>query len=77
MVLAAVAADVANGADIRATTADAKRKLVQAGFASVDYVEVRDAATLKAVDRYEDKPLRVLAAVRLGKTRLIDNASAG
>lgn len=56
-----------------ATLVDAARaKLLTAGFAAVDYIELRDAETLAAVDRVA-KPARLLAAVRLGKTRLIDN----
>jgi pantoate--beta-alanine ligase len=50
----------------------ARRSLLQAGFAGVDYFELRDAETLAAVERIE-RPARLLAAVRLGKTRLIDN----
>lgn len=44
--------------------------LERAGFA-VDYLEARDAATLD--DASPGRPLRLLAAVRLGSTRLIDN----
>jgi pantoate--beta-alanine ligase len=39
----------------------------------VDYLEVRDAETLKAAEPGAQSPLRVLAAAWLGKTRLIDN----
>ena len=42
-----------------------------AGF-QTDYVAVRDADMLRPADR-ETKRLRVLAAARLGKARLIDN----
>lgn len=46
----------------------------QAGFDAVDYVEARCAATLaKLPDGPLETPARVLAAVRLGSTRLIDN----
>lgn len=44
-----------------------------AGFQKIDYVEVRDAETLAPVEDKPDRPLRILAAVWLGKTRLIDN----
>jgi pantoate--beta-alanine ligase len=46
--------------------------LIKAGFDSVDYIEVRDAASLAPAETL-DRPLRILAAARLGKTRLIDN----
>jgi pantoate--beta-alanine ligase len=46
--------------------------LLKAGFTSVDYVAVRDAATLKTISRI-DAPARVLAAAKIGNTRLIDN----
>lgn len=75
--LSALAADVTKGADIASGTANAKVQLLAAGFASVDYIEVRDAETLAPVERAGARPLRVLAAARLGKTRLIDNVSAG
>ena len=71
-----LAEDVGHGADIPAAVASAKRRLLSAGFAKVDYVEVRDAETLKPVEMYTIFPLRVLAAAWLGKTRLIDNVGA-
>lgn len=47
-------------------------ELENAGFAPIDYLEVRDAETLAPVERAA-RPARVLAAAHLGKTRLIDN----
>lgn len=52
--------------------AHARLSLVQAGFAGVDYLDLRDAETLLPVDQIT-RPARLLAAVRLGKTRLLDN----
>lgn len=47
-------------------------ELLAAGFDKVDYLEIRDAKTLApAHDRA--RPLRVLAAAKIGATRLIDN----
>lgn len=43
-----------------------------AGFA-LDYLEARHAITLAPIATLKDGPIRLLAAVRLGKTRLIDN----
>ena len=53
--------------------AHASAALQQAGFA-VEYLEVREAKTL-AVTTEATTSSRVFAAVRLGKTRLIDNMS--
>lgn len=52
--------------------ADAARHLIAAGFTCVDYVAVRDAATLEPITAL-NHPARILAAAWLGKTRLIDN----
>lgn len=52
----------------------AKRSLLQAGFAGIDYLELRDGETLAKLERVS-RPARLLAAVRLGKTRLIDNVA--
>ncbi len=46
--------------------------LLEAGFDSVDYVTVRDAVTLGPYMGREAEG-RVLAAARIGRTRLIDN----
>ncbi|TAN77802.1 MAG: pantoate--beta-alanine ligase, partial [Magnetospirillum sp.] len=71
---------VADGLRAGATAADLCPKaadgLLKAGFTSVDYMEVRDAGTLAPVDTL-DRPVRILVAARLGKTRLIDNIGVG
>ena len=46
--------------------------LTQAGFI-VEYLEIREAATLAPVAAEITAPARVFAAVHLGRTRLIDN----
>ena len=51
----------------------AAEKVLQAGFAKVDYVALRDAETLAAWS--PERVGRVLVAAWLGKTRLIDNVS--
>lgn len=66
----------AAGAPFTVITTDAMANLAAAGFTKVDYVEIRDAQTLSAAVS-PGKPLRVLAAAWLGKTRLIDNVAVG
>ncbi len=54
---------------------DAAEKILESGFAKVDYVAVRDAETLSAWK--PERQGRVLVAAWLGKTRLIDNIAVG
>jgi pantoate--beta-alanine ligase len=70
--IAQVAETVGRGADPAKQADWGKTQLERAGFARVDYLTVRDAATLAPVVDAA-KPARVLAAAWLGKTRLIDN----
>ena len=64
------------GAPIKAAAAAGIGRLLQAGFASVDYLVVRDADSLAPIDAI-DRPARVLAAATLGRARLIDNIAVG
>ena len=50
----------------------ATARLLEAGFAEIDYLNLVDAAALTHIERV-DRPARLLAAAWLGKTRLIDN----
>lgn len=68
-----VARRVTAGAPIEDACADASHELDEAGFSSIDYIAVRDAETLDTASA--GRPLRVLAAAWLGKTRLIDNVA--
>ncbi len=61
------------GSDIGEAAAKAREAVLASGFAKVDYIEVRDAMTLKPVATGHTSELRILAAAWLGKTRLIDN----
>jgi pantoate--beta-alanine ligase len=45
---------------------------VAAGFDSVDYVVLGDAETLAPITALQ-RPARLLAAAKIGRTRLIDN----
>ncbi len=69
---AAIAA-IRAGMAIAQATARLKAELVEAGFASVDYAEVRDAASLAPVEAPGTDPARLFVAARIGGTRLIDN----
>jgi len=69
--LGVAARAIGRGDDAATVLADARATLGAAGF-EVDYVELVDAETLLA-DPTPDRPRRLLAAARLGSTRLIDN----
>ncbi len=61
-----------SGAPPVEAAARAAEELTTSGFV-VDYVEVRDARTLAPVRSLANGPARILAAARIGRTRLIDN----
>ncbi len=69
--MSACAEKVADGADPEKAAVEATAAITDAGFDSVDYVAVRDAETLNAPQ--PERPMRVLVAARIGRTRLIDN----
>ena len=74
--LADIAAAIERGErDYAALERQGSSELASAGL-DVDYVAIRDAERLTAPDA-NTKRLRVLAAARLGATRLIDNVDAG
>ena len=60
------------GADVAEACARAEQDLLSAGFTSVDYVAFADPDSLAPLTAFAGRG-RVLAAARLGKTRLIDN----
>lgn len=63
---------IADGAPVEEALERARDKLAKAGFDPIDYVALCDAISLEALDRL-DRPARLLAAARIGRTRLIDN----
>jgi pantoate--beta-alanine ligase len=71
-VLKDVAGRVRAGAPLAEAEQAGCAALLEAGFAAVDYLAVRDAETLAKIDAFA-RPARVLAAAKLGATRLIDN----
>lgn len=70
-VLGIAARAIGRGDDPVATLAEAEASLQAAGFA-VDYVALVDAETL-GTEPEAGRPRRLLAAARMGATRLIDN----
>lgn len=68
------ARSIQRGEDVVSVLEAAVRRLQSAGFDSVDYVELRTADTLEAVERLAGAA-RLLAAARIGSTRLIDNVA--
>ena len=62
------------GADWQTIAFWASDELLRAGFAAVDYVNFVNASTLEMLDHAGPEG-RILAAARLGETRLIDNCA--
>jgi pantoate--beta-alanine ligase len=63
---------IADGGDAATVIAAARERLLAAGFAKVDYIELRAEADLRPLAR-PIEPARLLAAAHLGPVRLIDN----
>lgn len=73
--ISGIAAIAAKGGLINKAIEVATQDLLQAGFAKVDYIAVRDAETLEPFAPKSGRPGRVLGAAWLGSTRLIDNVA--
>ena len=69
--LGVAARAIGRGDAVEDAIGEARATLIAAGFA-IDYVALADAETL-APDPAPDRPRRLLAAARMGATRLIDN----
>jgi pantoate--beta-alanine ligase len=65
-----------NGAAVQETVLAAERDILDGGFHTVDYVTLVDANTLTPLEKLTT-PARLISAVRIGKTRLIDNFAVG
>ncbi|MEZ5849861.1 MAG: pantoate--beta-alanine ligase [Hyphomicrobiaceae bacterium] len=74
-VIRQVAEAASQGAAIDAAIAQGRTALAAAGFGKIDYIAVRDAATLQDWDAASGRAGRVLVAAWLGTTRLIDNVA--
>lgn len=68
----AAAKAIIAGGDVTDALIDAKATILAASFSNVDYIELRDADTLAVLTEL-DRPARLLAAAKIGRTRLIDN----
>jgi pantoate--beta-alanine ligase len=66
------AAEIAGGGVIGDALVEARDAISAAGFGPIDYVELVDAASLEPLEML-DREGRILAAARIGITRLIDN----
>jgi pantoate--beta-alanine ligase len=71
--LGQAAAKIRAGDDVARTLASATADILAAGFARVDYFALADAETLEELQHFDGRPARLLAAAKMGKTRLIDN----
>jgi len=72
--LSAAAEQLRAGRPVAETEAEAVRRLADAGFARIDYIEVRGSEDLARLGPGPiQPPARILAAAVLGRTRLIDN----
>jgi pantoate--beta-alanine ligase len=67
-----VATEIAARPDAVGAALDRGLTMLREGGFAVDYLELRDAAVLAPIDLLT-APSRLLAAARLGRTRLIDN----
>jgi pantoate--beta-alanine ligase len=74
--LGEAAGAIRGGIGIPEALSGAREKLAKAGFHAIDYVELRDAETLAPLAS-ADRGGRLLAAAKLGRTRLIDNIAVG
>ncbi len=70
-----MARDLGAGRAIEETSGQAVVRLEKAGF-RIDYIAVRDSETLMPIETaVVETPARLLAAVFLGRVRLIDNVA--
>lgn len=70
-------ARIEGGAPVAEVLEQLRNEVIAAGFDSVDYATLADATSLVPLDRFGERPARLLVAARIGGTRLIDNMPAG
>ncbi len=66
-------AAIESGAPVTPSLELLKAVLIEGGFASIDYAELRDAESLAPLAEMGERPARLLVAARIGPARLIDN----
>lgn len=71
-ILEETASQIAGGAAIAPSLDSARRAIEEAGFREVEYLELRDAQSLEAIEKL-DRPARLLVTAWLDGVRLIDN----
>jgi pantoate--beta-alanine ligase len=69
------AAALHQGAAVAPVMADLTARLLSAGFAGVDYAELRNADSMVPLEDLGEEPARLLVAARIGRARLIDNCA--
>lgn len=64
--------EIRDGREVGAVLASARALLQEAGFGAIDYLALVDAGTLEPLEQ-PSGTMRLIAAARIGATRLIDN----
>ncbi|MBB2201580.1 pantoate--beta-alanine ligase [Gluconacetobacter tumulisoli] len=67
------AREIASGRPVGTVLAATRARLLKAGFAEIEYLELRRDADLAPLSERDGQPARLLAAGRVGTVRLIDN----
>jgi pantoate--beta-alanine ligase len=75
--MAGATAAIERGISVAEALATLETDLIAAGFASVDYAVLADAASLAPLSTFGQSLARLLVAARIGGTRLIDNMAVG
>lgn len=74
LILREAVAALESGASTQPTMVKVERAIFAAGFSSIDYVAVRSAEDFSPIaSPLVTRPARILAAVNVGKVRLLDN----